>query len=282
MADEAAPDRPLVLDELGKQLQQLRILRDGGDDAATERLLDELGARDPVEQEIVVQLSATRPLGHPERFAEAHALALRSIEVLDRNGARAPRLPNLGPLTPLASWIVQQVTRFIVKNHQADAINAIRNLDARRLAWCASNDPARPVLIKARLDAERVREGYQGDPIGVPTFLLGGAVISALGQGLRLLSDAAIGSRAAAVGAVVAAFAVIAALSWSILRGAAIARHRIRMTVREPLNALWETYGRAGKPPEDDAQMFALLAILLTIVGWLVIPIGLAIVFAVF
>ena len=282
MADDVAPDRPLVLDELGKQLQQLRILRDGGDDAATEKLLDELGARDPVEQEIVVQLSATRPLGHPERFAEAHALALRAIEVLDRNGARAPRLPNLGPLTPIASWIVQQVTRFIVRNHQADVIDAIRNLDARRLAWCSRDDPARPVLIKARLDAERVAQGYKGDPIGVPTFLLGGAVISAVGQLLRLVSEAAVGSRTAAIAAVVAAFVVIAGLSWSILRGAAIARHRIHITVRDPLTALWETYGRAGKPPEDDAQMFAVLAILLTIVGWLVIPIGLALVYAVF
>ena len=138
------------------------------------------------------------------------------------------------------------------------------------------------MLLRARMDVERLGAGYDGNPIGVPTFLLGGAVISALGQGLRIVADYAVGSRWAAIGAIVAAFAVMAATSWSILRGAAIARHRIRMTVREPLAALWECYGRAGTPPEDDAGMFAAIAILLTIVGWLVIPIGLAIIFAVF
>jgi hypothetical protein len=238
---EPGADRPLVLDELSHQLEQFRILRSGTDAAATDQLLDKLGAQDPVEHQMVLELSATRPLGHPERFAEAHSLALRALEVLDRNGARAPRIPRIGPLTPIAAFGVQLVTRFIVRNHQADVIDALRNLYARRLAWCAPGDAERLPLLRARNDAERVAAGYNGNPIGVPT----GA-------------------------------------SWCILRGAAIARHRIKLTVEEPLAALWETIGRCGGPPEDDAQMFAVYAIILTIVGWLVIPAGVFFVFAAF
>jgi hypothetical protein len=279
---ETRDTEPLVLDELRHQLDQFKILRTGGDDAATIALLDKLGAHDPVEAQLVLELSATRALGHPERFTEAHALAMHALEVLDRNGARAPQLPRLGPLQPIASFGVQLVTRFIVRNHQADVIDAVRNLYARRLAWCPSDDPGRMPLIRARLDAERVANTYKGNPVGVPTFLLGGAVISGVAQGSRLLVEAAIGSRLAAILAIVGAFVVLAGASWCILRGAAIARHRIAITVKAPLHALWETIGRCGNPPEDDGQTFAVYAILLTIVGWILIPLGVLFVVAAF
>jgi hypothetical protein len=278
----ARGERPLVLDELSQQLEQFRILRTGADTDATERLLGKLGAHDPVEAQIVLELSAQRPLGHPERFTEAHVLAMRSLEVLDRNGARVPPVPSLGPLKPIAEFGVQLVTRFIVRNHQADVIDAIRNLYTRRLAWCAPDDPSRMPMIRARLDAERVATTYKGNPIGVPTFLLGGAVISGLASAFRVLSEAVVGSRLAAGLAVAAAFIVLGGLSWMILRGAAVAHHRIRITVQDPLKALWETIGRCGNPPEDDAQMFAVYAIILTVIGWLVIPLGVLFLFAAF
>ena len=75
---------------------------------------------------------------------------------------------------------------------------------------------------------------------------------------------------------------MLGALSWVILRGAAVAHHRIRITVQDPLAALWETIGRCGKPPEDDAQQFAVYAIILTVVGWLLIPLGVLFVIAAF
>jgi len=281
MAEHDAPgERPLVLDELSKQFEQFRILRTGADTDATERLLDQLGAQDPVEAQIVLELSAQRPLGHPERFTEAHILAMRSLEVLDRNGARVPPVPRVGPLKPIAEFGVQLVTRFLVRNYQADVIDAIRNLYTRRLAWCAPGDPSRMSMIRARLDAERVATTYKGNPIGVPTFLLGGAVISGAASGLRVVAQAAVGSRLAAGLAVLIAFLVLGGLSWMILRGAAVAHHRIRITVQDPLKALWETIGRCGKPPEDDAQQFAVYAIILTVVGWLLIPLGVLFVFS--
>ncbi|HEX4819131.1 MAG TPA: hypothetical protein VFV00_02910 [Acidimicrobiales bacterium] len=276
MADERKPldDRPLVLDELSKQLEQFRILRTGADTDATERLLDQLGAQDPVEEQIVLELSAQTPLAHPERFTEAHVLAMRALEVLDRNGARAPKVPGIGPLKPVAEFGVQFVTRFLVRNYESDLSDAIRNLYTRRLAWTAPDDPSRLTLVRARLDADKVSATYNGNPIGIPTFVLGGAVISGAASGLRVVGDAALGSRLAAGLAVATAFIVLAVLSWMILRGAAVAHHRIRTTTEAPVRALWETIGRCGNPPEDDAQTFAIYAVILTVLGWLLIPAG--------
>ena len=64
------------------------------------------------------------------------------------------------------------------------------------------------------------------------------------------------------------------AVAWVILRGAAVARRRIKLTVERPTQALWETIGRAGSPPQDQARAFALYGIILTAVSWLVVPAG--------
>jgi hypothetical protein len=185
-------------------------------------------------------------------------------------------------LTPIAEWGVQLVTRFLVRNYEADASDAIKNLYTRRLAWFAPGDPMRLSMIRARIDAERVAATYKSNPIGIPTFILGGAAASGVASGFRVIADAALGSRLAAILAIASAFFVLAALSWMILRGAAVAHHRIRMTTDEPLKALWETIGRCGKPPEDDAQTFAIYAIILTVLGWLIIPIGIVFLFRAF
>ena len=57
-------------------------------------------------------------------------------------------------------------------------------------------------------------------------------------------------------------------LTWVLLRSAAVARHRSHLIMRQPLAALWETVGRAGKPPEDDSILFATIAIVLTAGVW--------------
>ena len=84
-------DQSLVLDDLDEKFRAFQAFRQS-DSAATESILDALGAQDDVDKDIVLQLSSPAPLGHPERFAEAHALMIRSLEVLDRNGARGVRV----------------------------------------------------------------------------------------------------------------------------------------------------------------------------------------------
>ena len=62
-----------------------------------------------------------------------------------------------------------------------------------------------------------------------------------------------------------------------ILRGAAVAHHRIDMTTDRPVAALYSVIGRAGKPPNDQSGTFAIIALVLMVLAVLVIPVGLAI-----
>ncbi len=276
----AAPvdeDTP-VLDELNEQLDRFRLLRKS-DEASTDALFEQLGAQSAVDRDIVLELSATRVLGHPERFPEAHALAMRALEVLDRNGARAVGTPKrLGPFAPVAKPFIQIVCRFIVRQHQGELVDAIRNLYDRRLAWSPAEDPIRYVLLRASRDMHRVTVTYKRNPLGLPTFLVGGAAVSAIGSGLRGLAGSAFGST---VGAGIAAgilFVLFGGVAWVILRGAAVARRRIKLTVTRPMVALWETIGRCGNPPKDQARAFALYGIVLTAASWIIVPAGILLV----
>lgn len=270
----APEERSVVLDELDEQLERFRLLRKS-DEAATDELLDTLGATTEVDRDIVLQLSATRVLGSFGRFDAAHNLAMRSLEVLDRNGARPASAPKwLGPLRPVAATLIQWVCRFIVKQHQAKLVDRIGDLYERRIAWSDPRSPERQRLFMAARDVRRVAETYKGSAVGVPTFLLGGAAISGVGGALRQAADAALGNQIAAYLAVIVITAVFGALAWVIVRGSAVARRRIRLTVERPMEALWETIGRAGDPPKDQARTFALYGIALTALSWLVVPAG--------
>jgi hypothetical protein len=263
---------PLILDELGQRLEQFRLL--DADEEGADRILAELGGSGKVELDMVGELAAHRPLGHPERVAEAHALAMHALEVLTRNGGRPPSQLRLVPLTPVARFAVQQVIRFIVRSHESHVIDSVRDLYARRLAWVPVHDPARTALVRARLDAERATQSYKEKAFGIPTFLLGGAFISSIAQSAQGGASRAAGSRTGLVVTIVATFVLLAAASWVILRGAAIARRRIRLTLDRPLAALWETIGWCGRPPRDTARTFAVVAIVLTALGWLLIPLA--------
>ena len=281
MLDERSPgqgedDRPLVLDELAERLDRFAALRDT-DSAAADAVLDELGATSDVDRDIMFQLAGQKPLAYPNRFGEAHALAMRALEVLDRNGARRVRVRTprgLGFLRPPAEFVVQLVAKIIVRSYQSTVIDRLRDLYSRRLAWCAPDDPSRMTLVRARLDSQRATSAYKHKDTGVPTFLVGGVAASSIVSGVRGAASTAGGSVVAAVIATAVIFALLFAASWAILRGAAVARRRIRLTVERPLAALYETIGLCGRPPRDNARVVALYAILLTIVAGLVVPAG--------
>ena len=57
-----------------------------------------------------------------------------------------------------------------------------------------------------------------------------------------------------------------------------MARHRIRLTLDNPLKALWETVGAAGTPPKDSSASFALIAIVLSGLALVLIPVVLVVV----
>ena len=273
MADDApvpTGDRKLVLDEIDDSFDAFQILRKS-DSTAADEILTSIGASDKVDRQILLELSSKRPLGHPDRFPEAHALAVRALEVLDRNGSRSIKVDAIGPLDPLASYFVQIVAKFIIRSYTASVIDNMQRLYARREANALVGDPARPMLTRARIHAERLAPGLKRNPLGIPTFLLGGAVVSGA---VSLLTGAIRALDNWVIAGVVAALALLISLgaSWVVLRGAAIARRRIRLTMDKPLDALWETVGRAGDPPRDQSKTFVLYSVILMAAGWFIVP----------
>ncbi|MEY4361662.1 MAG: hypothetical protein RL391_968, partial [Actinomycetota bacterium] len=248
------------------RLDSLRVLR-ADTDEEKDALLFQIGGRGVVEREMVAQMSAVRPLQHPQRFEEAHRMMVRGIEVLDRNGARPAEVRRLGPLTPIAKWLVQQVTRWIVRSHLNRLVGRVAGLYERREANSAWGTAEHSMLRRSRLDMRRVQAGMSTKALGLPTFLLGGAVLTSIASGLQSVTRAALDSTAGVIILGVVLFAVLAALSWVALYSAGVARRRIKLSTDQPMRALWETIGTAGKPPRDESYNFAAYAIILLVLA---------------
>jgi len=269
MSDNSHTSPELLVD----QIDALRVLRADTDEEKG-RLLEQIGGKGIVEQEMVSQMSAIRPLHHPDRFEEAHRMMMRGIEVLDRNGPRPAKVPNLGPLRPIAQWLVQQVTRWIVKSHLNRLTGRICGLYEKREANSDWGTREHAMLRRARLDARRVQANSSGNALGLPTFLLGGAALTSVGSGLQSLARTAMDSTLGiSILGFIAVF-VLGALSWVALYSAGVARRRIRLSTDQPMKALWETIGAAGKPPRDESYNFAVYAIILLVLAWIVIPLA--------
>lgn len=269
MSDNSPSTPELLVD----QIDALRVLRADTDEEKG-RLLEQIGGKGIVEQEMVSQMSAIRPLHHPDRFEEAHRIMMRGIEVLDRNGPRPAKVPNVGPLRPIAQWLVQQVTRWIVKSHLNRLTARICGLYEKREANSDWGTREHAMLRRARLDARRVQANSSGNALGLPTFLLGGAALTSVGSGLQSLARTAMDSTLGiSILGFIAVF-VLGALSWVALFSAGVARRRIRLSTDQPMRALWETIGAAGKPPRDESYNFAVYAIILLVLAWIVIPLA--------
>jgi hypothetical protein len=264
---------PITPDLLIDQIDSLRVLRADTDEEKG-RLLEQIGGKGLVEQEMVAQMSAVKPLHHPDRFEEAHRIMMRGIEVLDRNGPRPAKVPNVGPLRPVAQWLVQQVSRWIIKSHLNRLTGRICGLYEKREANSDWGTREHAMLRRARLDARRVQVSASGSALGLPTFLLGGAALTSVASGLQSLARTAMDST---LGVSILGFItvfVLGALSWVALYSAGVARRRIRLSTDQPMKALWETIGAAGKPPRDESYNFAAYAIILLVLAWIVVPLA--------
>jgi len=265
----------LELDEIITNLDAFQLLRKN-DESEAGRVLEEIGAHSEVDADIVLELGSKRPLGPDKahRFLEAHSLAVRSLEVLDRNGHRSIPVPNLKFLSPVAAFLVQLVTQYLVRSYLSKAIDEMRQLYIRREAAALPGDPHLPLLTRARIDAERLTPGFKKNALGVPTFLFGGAVLSALGGVLQSSIRAAIGNPIILVALFILFVMLLALAAWVIVHGTAVARRRIDLTTRKPMDALWETVGRAGHAPKDNSKAFAVIALILTVAGFVLLPLG--------
>lgn len=269
MSDDSGTIVPeLLLD----QLDALRVLRADSDEEK-DRLLEQIGGRGKVEQEMLTEIVAVRPLHHPGRFEEAHRMFVRGLEVLDRNGARPTEVRRLGPLAPVAKWLIQQVTRWIVRSHISRLLGRVGGLYERREANSAWGTTEHSMLRRARLDIRRVQAGMNAKALGLPAFLLGGAFLTSIVSGVQSIARAALDSTIGTVVLGVVLCIVLAALSWVALYAAGVARRRIRLSTEQPARALWETIGAAGRPPRDESYNFAAYAIVLLVLSWIVVPI---------
>jgi len=66
--------------------------------------------------------------------------------------------------------------------------------------------------------------------------------------------------------------AVGVGLSWVVLRGSAMASNRIRLSTRQPVQAVWDSVGNCGRPPRDGTRKFAAVSIVLMAGVWIVLP----------
>lgn len=272
----------LLLDEVTDQLDRTRRLLGGDPEAAAEAALARFGGQAEIEARIAAELAVRQPLAQPERFEEAHRRAIRALEVLDREGFREPRVPRLGPLKPVAEWGAEFVAEYLVKSYAQGTVGTLRNLYARREAQCEPAAPERRMLARARVQVDRLAPSFSGGGLGAPVLIAGGVLVPLLASVSQYLGAISFTNRLVLTAGIGILFVLFFLLSGMLLTGASVARRRSRLIMQAPLATLWATIGHAGNPPEDDATLFATLAIALAAVLWFVLPAAVAVVYIVF
>ena len=263
----------LVLDQLTDQLDRTVSLLRGSANEAAERALARFAGQHDVEARIAADLAERAPLAQPERFIEAHQLAMHALEVLDRDGFRDPPVPRwMGPLRGIAAIGSEFVAEYIVKSYARSIVERLRSVYAGREVQCGRGTPERLLLSGRRLEMDRMASIYRGGGIGAPAILGAGAVLPLLASLTGYLGGIDWTGRGAVLTLLAIAFILFVAGGWVLLNGAAVARRRSRLIMAGPLEALWQTIGRAGNPPEDDSALFATIAVVVTTLVWIVLP----------
>lgn len=255
---------------LENPIEQLKLL--SGDDEQIAHYLDTLEVTGPRERELLTEISRTQPLARPDRFSTDHRQMVEALESLARHGYKGSTAGRrLGPLQPVARYGIELIARYLVVSHLRDVSTTMRNLYTLREIQGLPESPERRELRRARMDGERMVEALRRNSIGVPTFLVGGAAVSilaAVGRASGLLADT---RWALALGVAGTLIALVA--SWMILRAAALASRRIRLATSVPIRLLWESVGWCGEPPKGQTRTFVILAVTLTLVAWILVPI---------
>lgn len=268
--DETETEPPaepgLILDEVSQRLESLALLR-GGDSSA---LLESFGTTGKVEEDMLEQLSGP-VLAHPDRFEQAHRTAMRAMEVYDRNASRKPTgmkdVPK--PLKGVVGTIIQWMVRYIVRKHQKALAYRIRQMYAMREANAPSASRERVMLMKARRQVDEINSFLQKNELPLPAFLGVGAIVS----GTLSTVKSGLASDLGRI-LVLAGFAILGlAFFWCVLRAAGIARHRTRIALDAPLQALWEVIGDLGGIPKDQSRKFATYGTFVLIAVWVVVPV---------
>lgn len=254
------------------RLDALRVLRADEDEQGA--LLEELAEVGAPERDIARELLAgQQPLRRPEEFEDAHRGVMRALEVLQRNGGRSATVTGLGPLNRPACGVVSFVTRWITRRHRFALVDEIRGLYEAREANAVFGSREHRLLRRARLQATVVEQGYGHLAHGLPSLLVGGAVLSTTFAALRNVLGSAFSSTAGTIVVPLVLGTLVAGLAWACLEAAGVARRRIRLSTDSAVRTLWETIGACGEAPEDRSVRYALIAIVLLLVAWLAVPV---------
>jgi hypothetical protein len=264
------PTAESLEEQYDSPLERLQLL--GGDDEAIAAFLDEIDVRGPRDREMLRELARPGPLARPERFEPDHRRVLVALESLRRHGHHGARVgEELGPFRTPVRYLVELVARYVVVAHCKNVAVHLRNLYWLREMQSASGSQELELLRPARMDAQALVEITKGREIGVPTFVIGGLLIPA-GLSVWRLGSGTVSEWWIALLTGVIGVAVGLIISWFVLRGAALASRRIRLSVKQPLAELWRSVGHCGSPPRDHSRRFAVVAITLTLGVWIVLP----------
>ncbi len=260
-------------------LERLRLL--SGDDDAIASFLDSLDVDSPRERELLAELARTAVVARPERFDHDHRRLIEALESLRRHGFHGSQAgSSLGPGRYAVRWLVELVARYLVVSHVKSVATSMRNLYWLREMEAESDSQEFKLLRPARFDASSLCEIMRSREIGVPSFVIAGLLISLGATMWRLLTGFTFEDWWVALAMGLAGVAIGFGLSWIVLRGTALASSRIRVSVREPLAAVWDDIGRCGRPPRDRSRTFAIVAITLMVTVWIVLPALVAVAFA--
>lgn len=266
------PQAPV--DQIDNPIERLKLL--AADDAALSAYLDSLEVSSPREREMLAEIARSQPLADIGAFSVAHRNVVEALESLARHGFRGTGAGRrFGPLRVVIKYCVELIARYVVVSHVRQVSTSMRNLYTLREIQALPGSRERHELQSARFDAERVVEALREREIGVPTFIIGGAILpifASVGSATGFLQNETLALVIGVVGTILALL-----VSWFVLRGAAMASRRIGLATRGPLQALWKTIGWCGNPPRDQSARFATIAIALTVGAWIIVPVFLLI-----
>ena len=252
-------------------LERLRLL--SGDDDAIATFLDELDVQSPREREMLAELARASVLARPDRFDEDHRRAIEALESLRRHGFHGSQAgAGLGPFRLVVRWLVQLVARYLVVSYVKEVSTTLRNLYWMREMEAAPDSRELKLLRPARFDANYLVEIMRSREIGVPSFVIAGLLIPLGASIWRLMTGFTFDDWWVALVIGLVGVAIGVGLSWIVLRGSALASTRIRLAVREPLQAVWDSVGHCGRPPKDGTRKFAIISIVLMVGVWVVFP----------
>jgi hypothetical protein len=256
----------------------LRVLRAG--EGTQGEVLEEVAELGVPEHDIAEQLLATWPLAQPERFEEAHQSMMRGLEVLERNGGRKAVVTRVGPLNPLASIIVASVAGGIADQYRSSLLQRLRRIYATREASSTPGSSEHRMLRRARFQITAVSEAFGGAHVPATALLVGGGALSAAFAVIRGTLGPLFESKLATIVLLLGIATIVFGLAWAFLYAGGVARRRIRLSTDLSVRTLWQTMGACGAPPRDHSYILALLAIVLLLAAWVVIPVVVWLIFS--